>query len=841
MNVQINEDNLKNIIMKCNNENVDYKNPTMIKNNKKIYAYVTLVMLGDLYISGAIVLAYSIKKLGSQADCVVLVTPDVSAEGKTVLSMYFDHVIDVQYVDVPNWRTKDNDSSKKYLSLVFTKFNVFNLTQYEKILLIDADALVLKYPDHLFSLDAPAGCLLENKDLIISYDENGNYVLPKDGQFEWYKKMCDCCGHGKLIPKQLTDKVLTERGNSGIGGGLLLLKPTAGEFQKILNDVSHGKMKYLVQNKFVWPEQQYLTARYSGKWTSINPRFFGLQGYPHWKILYGLQYGGDKPFKLSSKIDIKLRTQYPDYILWHTYYDDILQNNPKLYTSIPLAEANEMHRYFYTSVASQSRLMKRIERESDINDDIQIISKLYTTNIHNNHLDYYHRSTDIEFRPLQIQPMWSDIGEYDYFEPIRRLAKYHSKSKNNYYSKIFSMYGDIITFNKERLDLYNQIDPIDMDLIMLQFIKCRQHIHIATIWKQLNNNDLSDILTYMSDTHNNIYYIKTIVLSKKGLINLLLSIHDDINYNSRLEMIKNENFDDTNNYVTVIFFESTNGSPVHRIRNKLTLYLQTQKNIQPNYIYINDYFYQTIEHGQIYLNLNNIDLLRNQNFNNLFNIEFCDSLLKINTLKKWLFANTSLLEMDRFIFVGDIVLSIYGIKKCSHIDGIYSSIGIDESRSELEFAEIINADIGTNATKISFLNCHADNYKYHTSNIINEINHTISYFDINNISEIVTDPRNYMFFNGLKIYLLKYEIIKKIFSDNLHSHSDLFMLSSLYSDLVIEYVTITNDINLKCFMKDNKIQIVNITHEYLKKMLHIMQSHYTKIDFVNLFHKYETE
>ena len=189
----ISDEEINNIVMKCSNEDENYKDPISFINletGKCKYAYVTLVMLGDLYIAGAIVLAYSIRKSGSKVDLVVLVTPDVSLEGKNILGMYFTHIIEIDYVNVPNWRTK-KQPHRKYLELVFTKFHLFDLIQYEKVLLIDADALVLKFPDHLFTLNTPAGCFLEDKELLITYDKNGNYILPKDGELKWYKKYCN--------------------------------------------------------------------------------------------------------------------------------------------------------------------------------------------------------------------------------------------------------------------------------------------------------------------------------------------------------------------------------------------------------------------------------------------------------------------------------------------------------------------------------------------------------------------------------------------------------------------------------------------------------------------------
>src|SRR6185312_3827432 len=116
----ITDEELKNIIMKCPNEDTSYPDPKSMlyrnKNNNCKYAYVTLVMIGDLYVAGAIVLAQSIRKSGSIVDLVVLVTPDVSEEGKKVLGCYFNYVIQVNYIDVPNWRVK-KQPHRKYLEL----------------------------------------------------------------------------------------------------------------------------------------------------------------------------------------------------------------------------------------------------------------------------------------------------------------------------------------------------------------------------------------------------------------------------------------------------------------------------------------------------------------------------------------------------------------------------------------------------------------------------------------------------------------------------------------------------------------------------------------------------
>ena len=168
MTTSYTDDQLQKLILWCSDENTNYPSPDIMTDGhgNKIYAYVTLIMLGDKYIPGAITLAYSIKRLDSNADLIVLVLPDVSEKGINLSSTFYDKVIHVDPIYVPNWRTK-NQPNRKYLDYVFTKFHLFNLTQYKKIIMIDADALILKYPDHLFTLNTPAGSFIENKEQFI--------------------------------------------------------------------------------------------------------------------------------------------------------------------------------------------------------------------------------------------------------------------------------------------------------------------------------------------------------------------------------------------------------------------------------------------------------------------------------------------------------------------------------------------------------------------------------------------------------------------------------------------------------------------------------------------------
>jgi hypothetical protein len=283
---------LKKINMLCPGERHDL-HPLGI--NKR-YAYCTLVMLGDLYIPGAIVLAYSLRLMGTKADIIVMVTADVTSKGQELLTKFFDHVILVEYVHIYNCEMQ---KTRMYLNYVFTKFNLFKFVQYEKILFLDANSICLKYFDNLFKLETPAGVYFP------CYGTNCNYAIADD-----LKMPCKELSHGSKIPQKFIRDAI-ERNNSGISGGILLLTPDVSQYDRIMHALTTDqKIRNLISNKFMWPEQ-FLSMWFQRSWTSINPIFLGLGGYPSWKILYGVQYAEEKPWSaINSKVPMNEKITY---------------------------------------------------------------------------------------------------------------------------------------------------------------------------------------------------------------------------------------------------------------------------------------------------------------------------------------------------------------------------------------------------------------------------------------------------------------------------------------------------------------------------------------------------
>ncbi|AXS67754.1 p13 [Cryptophlebia peltastica nucleopolyhedrovirus] len=128
-----------------------------------MYAYVTFVMLGDEYVKGAIALAKSLIVTGTKHELVCMVTNDVSKYALKLLSSYYK-IVSVEYIHYkcPSMLTKrQNQLYGTWINYAFTKWTCLKLIQYDKIIYLDADHLVIKNIDHMFDLNAPAICFTD--------------------------------------------------------------------------------------------------------------------------------------------------------------------------------------------------------------------------------------------------------------------------------------------------------------------------------------------------------------------------------------------------------------------------------------------------------------------------------------------------------------------------------------------------------------------------------------------------------------------------------------------------------------------------------------------------------
>ncbi|XP_063220052.1 glycogenin-1 isoform X3 [Bacillus rossius redtenbacheri] len=111
-------------------------------------AWVTLAT-NDSYALGTLVLASSLRAVGTTHQLAVMVTRGVSPEMKEQLRSAFDLLFEVNILDSQD-EVNLSLLSRPELGLTFTKLHCWRLTQFQKCVFMDADTMVVRNCDELF-------------------------------------------------------------------------------------------------------------------------------------------------------------------------------------------------------------------------------------------------------------------------------------------------------------------------------------------------------------------------------------------------------------------------------------------------------------------------------------------------------------------------------------------------------------------------------------------------------------------------------------------------------------------------------------------------------------------
>jgi len=412
--------------------------------NTKKFAYCTLLMIDDSYLPGVLTLGFSVRRMGSNIDLIAMCTPDISEDAVKEIKKIYTKVVIVNYI-IPLHGIIKTGLVKKYphYGKTFTKLNMLNLTEYDKVLFLDADSLVLRNFDSVFSLDPPAAVYYGSHKM----HENNYKPRLKGDKYRWHEEYCECCDHGKKIDEKKTDVI--KNNIYGMSTECMMLKPDKELLKKIINEIHDVKFKNTHKNGFL-SDAGYITWKYSGQWTGMDPRFLGRRGYPRIEDVFGVTLGGSKPWLVEN---VKYALSYPDYKLWYSLFLEMLDKysissfntlkniiNEKTTakhisimiilpnTSGGLLHDADIYKLYFKKhlinttikiITSETKLT--IDKYSDIN--------LFLESIHEDCIQYIFRTKynifminhelfDYDYLMNQIKKQKRDIPEYDYNKKI---------------------------------------------------------------------------------------------------------------------------------------------------------------------------------------------------------------------------------------------------------------------------------------------------------------------------------------------------------------------------------------------------------------------------------------
>jgi glycogenin glucosyltransferase len=241
--------------------------------------YTTIITTDD-YLFGALTLHKSLMLTKPRYDLIVVLTKNISANGKRALDRagIKTMTLDRDYAMGEEAKATNTKSGLSHWNNTLSKLLIYEMTQYEKIVFLDSDMIVLQNLDHLFELPHMSGVTADKLT---------------EGHEHWIE----------------------------LNAGLVVIEPQAGLAGSIMSHVSELEnekecfgMERLVHAHYPdWPKRSelHLDQKYNVFFSSVE-RYVNRHGYnlnwnsPDDKTIAVVHFiGSEKPWSLSGTKQLK--------------------------------------------------------------------------------------------------------------------------------------------------------------------------------------------------------------------------------------------------------------------------------------------------------------------------------------------------------------------------------------------------------------------------------------------------------------------------------------------------------------------------------------------------------
>ena len=269
-------------------------------------AWVVLLMINKSYLLGALTVARSLRAVKTRHDIICMVTNDITEDIRKILlgtrvHPLFTKVIEVSYIShsvVKYTSKKQAELYNGWIDKSFTKWNCLLFEEYDKIILLDADMLVMVNCDDLFDLQPPAAPY--TNPWAYPWQQVGGII----NTYEWIKHANDLYHGSQITPKEVLT-ALTNGSFVGIGA-VVLLKPNKAHYQELLEQIYEDKIFGSKYNTVSGADEVSIAAFYANKninWTHIHQRYTAFPWKKTWVAndIRIYHYHGRKPWDLHEK------------------------------------------------------------------------------------------------------------------------------------------------------------------------------------------------------------------------------------------------------------------------------------------------------------------------------------------------------------------------------------------------------------------------------------------------------------------------------------------------------------------------------------------------------------
>lgn len=273
----------------------------------------TTLITNTKYLSGLLTLDYSLKKADSQYPLIALYTDTFPSEGHEALKRRGITAKEIPYL-LPSVPKEYADDPRFYDC--WSKLTPFSLTEYDRVVQLDSDMLVLKNMDELMEmeLDAPDLKGEGNRVYAASHACACNPLRKPHYPQHWIPENCGfTVQHGTPDDAQINGPPPTA-GIACPNGGLVVCNPSQGTYDKILDTMKNGDLT----SSYDFADQSLLGERFYGRWVGL-PYIYNALKTLRWKGVHDAIWRDDQVKNIHYILSPKPWDEKPEEIQDETH------------------------------------------------------------------------------------------------------------------------------------------------------------------------------------------------------------------------------------------------------------------------------------------------------------------------------------------------------------------------------------------------------------------------------------------------------------------------------------------------------------------------------------------